>query len=68
MSALQKSHFYFDHVNRPIQDTNSLLMIKTKVAFMECRLLSSQSVQFEKFLKSSGWLKKAGAPKKPLLF
>jgi len=28
-------------------------MIKTKVAFLEGRLLSSQSEQFEKFSKSS---------------
>jgi len=31
-------------------------MIKTKVAFLESRLLSSQSDQFEKFSKSSDWL------------
>jgi len=43
-------------------------MIKTKVAFLEGRLLSSQSKQFEKFSKSFDWLKKAGPPKKPLLF
>jgi len=44
-------------------------MIKTKVAFLEDRLFSSQSEKFEKFSKSSliGW-KKAGPPKKPLLF
>jgi len=42
-------------------------MIKTKVAFMEGRLLSSQSEQSEKF---SNFLekKKAPPPKKPLLF
>jgi len=43
-------------------------MIKTKVAFMEGRLLSNQSEQFKKFSKNSDWLKKAGSPKKPLLF
>jgi len=38
-------------------------MIKTKVAFLEGRLLSSQLEQFEKFSKSLvGW-KKAGPPK-----
>jgi len=42
-------------------------MINTKVAFMEGRLLSGQSEQFEKLSKSSGW-KKAGPPKKTLLF
>jgi len=42
-------------------------MIKTKVSFLESRLLSSQSEQFEKFLKNPGWLEKAGPPKKPLL-
>jgi len=40
-------------------------MIKAKVAFLEGRLSSSQSEQFEKFPKSfDGW-KKAGPPKKP---
>jgi len=43
-------------------------MIKTKVAFLEGRLLSSQSEQLEKFSKALiGW-KKAGPPIKPLLF
>jgi len=43
-------------------------MIKTKVAFLEGRLLFIQSEQFEKFSKALiGW-KKAGPPKKPLLF
>jgi len=38
-------------------------MIKTKVAFLEGRLLSSQSEQFEKFQKALiGW-KKASPPK-----
>jgi len=42
-------------------------MIKTKVAFLEGRLLSSQPKQSKKLLKSLiGW-KKAGPPKKPLL-
>jgi len=33
-------------------------MFKTKVAFLEGRLLSSQSEQFNKYSKSSGWQKK----------
>jgi len=42
-------------------------MIKTKVAFLEGRLLSSQSEQSEKFPKTLiGW-KKADPTKKPLL-
>jgi len=36
-------------------------MIKTKVAFLEGRLLSSQSEQFENFYKSSDWLEKKAA-------
>jgi len=43
-------------------------MIKTKVAFLEDRLLSSQSEQSEKFSKSPDWLKKAGPPEKPTFF
>jgi len=43
--ALQKSH-------KPVY------MIKTKVAFLEGRLLSSQSELFEKFSKSPDWLEK----------
>jgi len=43
-------------------------MIKTKVAFLKGRLLFSQAEQSEKFSKSSDWLKKAGPPKKSLLF
>jgi len=43
-------------------------MIKTKVAFLEIRLLSSQSEQSEKFSNSPDWLEKTGPPKKPLLF
>jgi len=39
-------------------------MIKTKVAFLEGRLLSSQSEQFEKFPKSSDWLEKSWPSKK----
>jgi len=42
--------------------------IKTNAAFLEGRLLSSQSEQSEKFQKYLiGW-KKADPPKKPLLF
>jgi len=43
-------------------------MIKTKVAFLEGRLLSIQSKQFERFLKSSDWLEKSRPSKKALLF
>jgi len=43
-------------------------MIKIKEAFLEGRLLFSQPEQSKKFSKSSDWLKKAGPPKKPLLF
>jgi len=43
-------------------------MIETKVDFLEGRLLSSQSVQSEKFSKSSDWLEKSRPSKKPLLF
>jgi len=39
-------------------------MIKTIVAFLEGRLLSSQSEQSEKFLKSPDWLKKSLRSKK----
>jgi len=39
-------------------------MIKTKVAFLEGRLLSSQSEQFEKFSKTSDWLEKRRPSKK----
>jgi len=37
-------------------------MIKTKVAFLEGRLLTSQSEQFKK--KSSDWLEKSRSSKK----
>jgi len=43
-------------------------MIKTKVAFVEGRILSSQSEQFLKYSKSSDWLVKCRPFKKPLLF
>jgi len=39
-------------------------MIKAKVAFLEGRLLSSQSGQFEKFAKNSDWLEKSRLSKK----
>jgi len=43
-------------------------MIKTKVAFLEGRLLSIQSEQLKSIQKALiGW-KKAGPPKKPHLF
>jgi len=42
-------------------------MIKTKVAFLEGWLLSSQSDQSEKFSKSSDWLKKNRPSKKATL-
>jgi len=42
--------------------------MKTKVTYLEGRLLSSQLEQFEKFSKNcDGWIK-AGPPKKSLLF
>jgi len=42
-------------------------MIKTKVAFLESRLLANQS-NVKRFQKALiGW-KKVGPPKKPLLF
>jgi len=34
-------------------------MIKAKVAFVEGRLLSSQSEQFKRYSKSSDWLEKS---------
>jgi len=34
-------------------------MIKTKVAFLEGRLVTSQSEQFENYSKSSNWLEKS---------
>jgi len=37
-------------------------MIKTKVAFLEGRLLFNLPEQLEKFSKSSDWWKKAGPP------
>jgi len=43
-------------------------MIKTKVAFLEGRLFSSQSGLFENFLDCSDSLDKTGTPKTPLLF
>jgi len=39
-------------------------MIKTKVAFLEGRLLYSQLEQYEKFSKSSDWLEKSRPCKK----
>jgi len=39
-------------------------MIKTKVAFLEGWLLSSQSKQFKKYSKSSDWLEKNRPSKK----
>jgi len=43
-------------------------MIKTKVAFLEGRLLSNQSGLFENFSDCSDWLEKSRPSKKPLLF
>jgi len=43
-------------------------MIKTKVAFVEGWLISSQSEQFKRYSKSSDWLEKVGHLKRPLLF
>jgi len=39
-------------------------MIKTKVAFLEGRILSSQSEQFKMYSKSFDWLKKSQPSKK----
>jgi len=39
-------------------------MIKTKVAFLEGRLLSSQSEQSKKFSKSCDWMEKSQPSKK----
>jgi len=39
-------------------------MIKTKAAFLEGRLLSSQSEQFKKHSKSSDWMEKSRPSKK----
>jgi len=39
-------------------------MIKAKVAFLEGRLLSSQSVSSERFSKNSDWLEKNRPSKK----
>jgi len=39
-------------------------MIKTKLAFLEGRLLSSQSEQSEKFSKRFDWLEKSRPSKK----
>jgi len=39
-------------------------MIKTKVAFLEVRVLSSQSEQYKNYSKSSGWLGKSRTSKK----
>jgi len=43
-------------------------MIKTKVAFLEGRLLSNQSKQFKKYTKSSDWLEKSRPFKKSSCF
>jgi len=39
-------------------------MIKTKMAFVEDRLLSSQSEQFNKYSKISDWLEQSRPPTK----
>jgi len=39
-------------------------MIKTKVVFVEGRLLSSHSEQFKKYSKRSDWLEKSRPSKK----
>jgi len=44
-------------------------MIKTKVAFLEGRVLTSQSEQFKKYSKSSDWLDwKKSRPSKKATF
>jgi len=63
--ALHKSHFCFDHVNRLIASRlKACYMIKTKVAFLESQLLSSQSEQSEKFSNSLDWLEKSRPSRK----
>jgi len=42
----------------------AVYMSKSKVAFLEGRLLSSQSEQSEKFSKSTDWLEKSRSSKK----
>jgi len=51
-----------------IQQYLACLHDQNKSGILEGRLLNSQSEQFEKFSKRPDWLKKAGPPKKPLLF
>jgi len=41
---------------------------KTKVAFLEGRLFTSQSELFKKYSKSFDWLEKSRPSKMPLLF
>jgi len=43
-------------------------MIKTKVAFLEGRLLLSQSEQIKKYSKISDWLEKKNRPSKKATF
>jgi len=43
-------------------------MIKTIVAYLEGRLLSSQSEQLKKYSKISDWLEKSRLSKKTILF
>jgi len=43
-------------------------MIKIKLAFLEGRILSSQSEQSERFSKTSDWLEKSRPLKKPPLY
>jgi len=42
-------------------------MIKTKLAFLEDRLLTSQSEQFKKYSKSSDWLEKSRPSRKAIV-
>jgi len=51
----------FSLVHRPFI---AFYIIKTKVAFLEGRLLTSQSEQFKKNSKSSDWLEKSQPSKK----
>jgi len=44
------------------------LSVRKKGAFLEGKLLSSQSEQVKNLSKSSDWLEKIGPPKKATLF
>jgi len=69
--------FYFRKISTHVASTKfwwfrfqllACLHDQNKVAFLEGRLLSSQSEQSEKFSKSPDWLEKSRPSKKPFLF